>query len=211
MKYIPKANIDMAKQLAEKKYLLCKLNEIQSEEKLITKYLNQHQINNKIEKSNELIQEKSRYFELLSELYTPLDEELAEWMKMPYEKNTAHSEHLKHKSISGNILRSKSEMIIDNMLHSHNIPYRYECPIELEGQIIYPDFTIRHPRTGELYYWEHFGKMHDEKYVKRVCWKLQMYAKHGIIPSVNLIITYETDDSPFDEILAGKLLEYYFG
>ena len=70
------------------------------------------------------------------------------------------------------------------------IPYRYEEVIQLVEVTISPDFTIKHPVTGQIYYWEHFGKMDDPIYAKNVCDKIQLYISHGIIPSVQLITTY---------------------
>ena len=80
-----------------------------------------------------------------------------------------------YSSISGNTLRSKSETIIDMLLFQTRIPYRYECPIILGTHIIYPDFTIRHPITGKIFYWEHFGQMDNSEYYPKACDKLRLY------------------------------------
>lgn len=71
-------------------------------------------------------------------------------------------------------------------------------------------FTIRHPRTGQIYYWEHFGRMDDSVYAKKAGSKLQMYISSGIIPSIQLITTYETLDSPLDMEVIEKILHRYF-
>ncbi|MFQ8777759.1 MAG: hypothetical protein ACLR78_10425 [Roseburia sp.] len=63
-------------------------------------------------------------------------------------------------------MRSKSEAMIAMLLHLNAIPYRYECALSLGGVTLFPDFTIRHPVTGVLYYWEHFGLMDDPAYAK---------------------------------------------
>ena len=57
------------------------------------------------------------------------------------------------------MLRSKSEAMIEQALFYANIPYRYECKLELDNKILYPDFTMLHPETKEKYYWEHMGMM----------------------------------------------------
>ena len=46
-----------------------------------------------------------------------------------------HPEHLICKSISGNMVRSKSEMMIDMLLFQHRIPFRYECALVLVWRI----------------------------------------------------------------------------
>ena len=125
-----------------------------------------------------------------------------EWMHSSYEKNTAYPEQLIHKTITGEKVRSKSEAFIYSCLIAKKIPFRYECALHLDKKTYYPDFTIRHPRTGELIYWEHFGKMDDRGYARKTYAKLEHYQYHGIIPSVNLITTYETSEHPlsFEEV-----------
>ena len=56
-------------------------------------------------------------------------------------------------------MRSKSEAMIAMSLYVQKIPYRYECELKLGSITLFPDFTIRHPETGEIFYWEHFGMM----------------------------------------------------
>ena len=74
----------------------------------------------------------------------------------------------------------------------------------------YPDFTIRHPRTGEVYYWEHFGMMDEPPYAKKAMSKLNLYIENQIIPSINLITTYETKDHPLDLTQIKSIINYYF-
>jgi len=58
------------------------------------------------------------------------------------------------------------------ILYADNIPFRYECALQLDNITIYPDFTIRHPQTGETIYWEHFGRMDKDDYSKNAFSKL---------------------------------------
>ena len=82
-------------------------------------------------------------------------------------------------------------------LNQHHIPYRYECELVLGKSTFYPDFTIKHPVTDEILYWEHFGLMEDKLYCQNAYRKLQVYADNGIIPGKNLIVTFETRNNPF--------------
>lgn len=107
-----------------------------------------------------------------------------------------YQEQLKHKTASGNIVRSKSEVLIDMALYRNRIPFQYEAPLAIGDEIFYPDFTIRHPHTGKEFYWEHFGKMDDPKYANNAVAKLRFYINHGIIPGAQLITTYETIEKP---------------
>ncbi|MEE0884081.1 MAG: ATPase, partial [Faecalimonas sp.] len=150
------------------------------------------------------------FHSLLQARLTPLSEELQTWMTMPYDKNANHPENLNNKAYSGNMVRSKSEVLIDMFLFKNKIPFRYECLLDLDGIMMYPDFTIRHPKTGETYYWEHFGLMDNPTYSKNACSKLQHYISSGIIPSIQLITTYETKDNPLSAEKVEKIVEEYF-
>lgn len=100
--------------------------------------------------------------------------------------------------------------MIDMLLHTNKIPFRYECALQLGELTIYPDFTIRHPKTGQIYYWEHFGMMDHPAYSINVASKLDLYISHGIIPSIHLITTYETKDNPLSFEVISKLISHYF-
>jgi len=65
-------------------------------------------------------------------------------------------------------VRSKSEVIIANMLFERGIPFKYEQPLFApDGTFYLPDFTITW--RGTDYYWEHIGLVHREEY--REHWK----------------------------------------
>lgn len=142
--------------------------------------------------------------------FTPISQELLTWTNNPYDQNPYHPEGLIHRSISGKLLRSKSESIIDMILFQEKIPYRYECQLLLGDQIIYPDFTIRHPHTGKLFYWEHFGQMDNPEYYTKACSKIHLYVSHGIIPTINLITTYETKSFPLASEDVKEIVDHYF-
>lgn len=205
--YIPKSNRSLAEQLAQKKYLSLLLKDLENEKTALTYYLRHHSPTGKAE---QILTEPSEYKQLLLPYFTPLSQELANWMNSPYEKNTNHPDTLIYNGTSNNYLRSKSEVLIDMLLHSHNIPYRYECALYLGQSIIYPDFTIRHPHTGEIYYWEHFGLMDNPGYIENTASKIKTYANHGIIPGIRLITTYETKNYPLNPEIVEKYIEYYF-
>ena len=206
--YIPKSNRALAEQLAIKKYLSCKLEELTQESTALEFYLRHHKTT--FSKSDQLLSESSGYQELLSPYFTPLSSELSDWMHTPYEHNTEHSDHLIHKTSSGHMVRSKSESMIAHVLYKEKIPFRYECLLTLNTISLFPDFTIRHPHTGETYYWEHFGLMDDPAYCKNAASKIQLFSSHGIIPMIQLITTYETQQSPLTIDVIEKLVEHFF-
>lgn len=151
------------------------------------------------------------YRKLLEKYFMPLNEELKNWQNSEYEICNKHEESLKIKGTQGKRLRSKSEAIIDMLLYKNRIPFRYEEKLVLGGITIYPDFVIRHPVTGEYYYWEHFGMMDDTEYINHACQKIKLYCENGILPSVNLITTYETKEHPLSIEKVKGIIQEYFG
>jgi ATP-dependent exoDNAse (exonuclease V) alpha subunit len=91
-------------------------------------------------------------------------------------------ERLIHVTSRGEAVRSKSEVIIANLLHSRKIAYHYEHPLEINGVTKYPDFTIEDDDTGITYYWEHCGMLNDPAYTRRWIEKQRWYRSIGILP-----------------------------
>ena len=205
--YIHKKDRNLAEQLAMKKYLLSRFEDLSHEKKALDFYLRHH--HSDYGKSEELLTQPG-YQELLAPAFTPLSQELAAWANAPFEKNPKFPQQLIHKTSSGNLVRSKSEALIDMILYTNKIPFRYECALKLGYSTIYPDLTIRHPQTGDTYYWEHFGRMDDPAYSKNVSSKLQLYIANNITPSLNLITTYETSERPLSTEVIEKLVAHYF-
>jgi len=206
--YISKKERGLAERLAIRKYLSYKLNELKHEKKAIEFYLRHH--NNNLSEAEQMLNASSEYRELLLPYFKPLSEELVEWQNAFYNSNLKYPEQLLHKASGGKLVRSKSELLIDNALYTNQIPFRYECELQLGASVIYPDFTIRHPKNGDVYYWEHFGKMDDANYCKNTCSKLQLYTLHGIIPGINLITTYETQKNPLSIEMVDDIIGRYF-
>lgn len=141
--YIPRKDYEMAKALAVGKYKRISLEEKAAELKLmeqITERLGKKQV-----KRKQMLAENSAYGELLSEAIK--EHMKSEWSNQVYEKNPNFKEHLVHRTLEGEFVRSKSEVIIANSLFLNHIPYRYECALQLGDVTLYPDFTIMHPQT----------------------------------------------------------------
>lgn len=75
-----------------------------------------------------------------------------------------------HETLSGDFVRSKSEVIIANILFQSGIPYVYEKFLMTPDGVGYlPDFTIEW--NAKTYYWEHLGMMDFEDYAHE--WQLK--------------------------------------
>lgn len=207
-RYLPKRERKFAEQLAVKKYLSALLNDAVSQKRAIDFYLRHHP--SSPGKAQTMLAECPEYRNLLHSRFTPLSQELDEWQHADYQRNPYKPEHLTIKAASGNYVRSKSEALIDMALLTNKIPFRYECELHLGDVVIYPDFTIRHPVTGQTFYFEHFGLMDKLKYRNRAGERLQLYVTHGIFPNVQLLTTYETQDAPLSVTSVNNLIQSYF-
>lgn len=207
--YIPKSERQYAEQLARRKYLLCYRKDLLNEKRGILSYLNAcSRTYNHVET---LFTKSPEYLNLLPNCFSNLSKELTQWANAPYPKNPNYSNNLLFETGTGQYVRSKSETIIYAALKMRNIPFRYECPLVLGSKVFYPDFTIRDPRTGMIYYFEHFGLIDEPGYQQNMFKKLQEYASHGIYLSINLIATFETKERPLDMAMVNRTLDLYFG
>jgi len=90
-------------------------------------------------------------------------------------------DRLIHRTERGDLVRSKSELVIADKLYARGIEYVYEQPLILgEGRVRYPDFTIADHARGVTYYWEHLGLLDDPEYRARWERKRAEYLAAGI-------------------------------
>ena len=191
--YISKKERILAEQLALKKQYIQFHKQYTGEKYAVDLYLKHHREDNK--ELQKMLSDPA-YQELLRPYFKPESDELVDWINTPYEKNQNYPEKLIYRTSSGNMVRSKSEVLIDMYLYTNRIPFRYECALPLGESVVYPDFTIRHPITGKTYYWEHFGMVDNPVYAKKAISKMELYMSHQIYPDIQLITTYETKEFP---------------
>lgn len=150
------------------------------------------------------------YASLLKEYFQDsFDSACLNWDKRKYDSNLLFIEDKKVHTLSGVMVRSKSEMIIADALTRHNIPFRYECPLELNGFKFYPDFTILVPKNHKEIIWEHFGLMDDKKYRAGVWHKLDELAECGYIMGYDFIYTMESGNHPLDTFAVEDMIQRY--
>ncbi|GHV37291.1 hypothetical protein AGMMS49546_04600 [Spirochaetia bacterium] len=81
-----------------------------------------------------------------------------------------------HKTKRGDMVRSKSEVIIANELENASLDWHYENDgkfIEINGKKLLPDFVIF--QNGKTYYWEHLGLLNKLSYRQNWTLKEQYY------------------------------------
>lgn len=206
--YLPKKERKLAEQLAAKKYVSLLLQDLRNEIKALDSYLQIHDSN--VEHTACQLFDMPEYQELLSSSFNSHPKELLDWANSPYMHNPKYPEQLTHRTLSGHNVRSKSEAMIDMALYMNHVPFRYECALDLGNTTLYPDFTIKHPQTKKIYYWEHFGLMDDSNYSKNVYSKLQLYTSFHIVPTIQLITTYETNTHPLSSETIDHIVKEYF-
>ncbi|MBE5841992.1 MAG: hypothetical protein E7304_11385 [Butyrivibrio sp.] len=194
--YIKTSNMDVAQKLAQKSYAQrCKLN-IAPKLDLIDALIKDYDYNSLLSVQNSLP-------EIRQKLITPYrisDEEYVQnWLSTPYDQNTDYPENLIFKTANGELVRSKSEVIIANTLLRLGIPYKYEMPFYYtKTQSFRTDFTALNVKKRKQVYIEHCGRMHKENYRDSFFYKLKKYSNAGLVLGKDIIFTFEDEDHPFD-------------
>jgi hypothetical protein len=106
-------------------------------------------------------------------------------------------EGLIHKTLSGVIVRSKSEVIIADALYNEGIKFEYEKLLEENGHHCIPDFTFE-DASGDTIIWEHLGLLDNPSY--RASWekKLAFYNSIGYVEGENLLTTRDHEGGSID-------------
>lgn len=120
------------------------------------------------------------------------------WLREPYATNPRFPDRRLHKTVKGDFVRSKSELVIANALYASGLPYRYECLLQLGDIQLYPDFEVFCPKDSRIFYWEHFGLTGNADYMNQSEAKLRLYRQHHIVQWDNLIVTYDTPEGALD-------------
>ncbi len=203
-----KYKLSTIKQLAQKDYNKQFLKTAEKELKMLealSARFNKHRAE---EVYNNLLPERKS---LVTPYIQPDDLIAIEWQSKPFKPNPYKPEKKIFATRRGEMVRSKSEAIIADILYEMGIPYRYECPVKMcNGETKYPDFTLLNLKTRKIIYFEHFGRMDDEDYRKKTREKMDLYRASGIYPGKNLMFTYETEDNPLDISGVRKMLTEVF-
>ena len=204
--YIPKKNIETARKIAQRDYYQKLLPGLLKNLKAMQHFSKEYN-------TTSLEQSYTNLSAARKQLVEPIfidDETYAtQWQTKNYErkKDPPDGSFITQKD---EVVRSKSEIIIANLLNSRKVPYHYEYPLQLSnGNIIYPDFFCLNKRTRQEFYWEHCGKMDDPIYSTSITQRIADYSKTRIIPGKNLILTFESARTPLETKAIVRLIETY--
>lgn len=205
--YIKKSEQNFAKALAQKEYDKKVLRSANTEVALL-KQLNELYKKEKIEDIYEKMPLAKQ--ELIEPIQLSDEKFVEQWEKQKYERLGFWEEVTEYYTDNGERVRSKSELMIANALKKKNIPYKYECPLELNSYgIVYPDFTVLNVKKRKEMYWEHFGLVDDRDYRQKNLGKLTCYETNNYFPGDKLILTFETAKQPLSSRLIERIIDKY--
>ena len=195
-KYILNQDRELVRQLAQKSYDEKILVFIQEELKAISAY-EKYFPKIPVEEFFGTLPEERR--DLIEPVVEADEMFLARWQDVPYKRKDFPLDSPELYTDRDERVRSKSEVIIANILLQEGIPYRYEYPVKLKGLgYVHPDFTVLNIRLRKEMYWEHLGMMDDPDYCRKAIRKINTYIRNGILPGSNLILSAETSAQPLN-------------
>ena len=205
--YLPKRHRKLAVDLAFKKYLELRMDSLEMQcETLRQSVLDGERLAKRVKN---FYDPQRDYMNLLKDSPDFLPTRWARWAAEPYRHSSRYEENLKHDTKKGDLVRSKSEVLIANALFDAGVPYRYEDALETDTGTIYPDFKCVNVRDGKIRYWEHLGMMDVPDYVDSFHSKLHIYLKEGILPGRQLLFTAETKDAPLKQSEVTAVIKHY--
>jgi hypothetical protein len=136
--------------------------------------------------------------ELVSPPYVSDEVFISKWKNTEFEHLEFKPDYPEYYTRQNLRVRSKSEMIIADILDEAGIPFLYEKPIHLKTGTVHPDFTLLNIKTRKELYWEHLGMMDDIDYRNNAFLKLRNYEANGLYPYDSVIWTFETGKYPLN-------------
>lgn len=136
---------------------------------------------------------------LVNPYVMPTEEYVRRWNAVEYDMFTGYPQGKRYVTNTGVDVRSKSEMMIGNLLTDLGYSYRYEMPVDLPiGVQEYPDFMILDHYTREVILYEHFGRMDEESYRTRNLRKINYYLECGYRVGIDFMFSFESDTVAFN-------------
>lgn len=206
-KYLSKKEERLVKRLAQKEYEHDYKKAAQKEIKVIEYFLKNYTPNSTVDCYSKRNDNRRR---LIEPFEIPFEEFAKEWVSQPYSgKDFEENAETQYYTAKGDRVRSKTEVLIANLLSEYGISYKYEHPLKMKGFTIYPDFTILRNADRHIIYWEHFGMMDNPAYCDKVLMKMNQYIFNDIFPGDNLLMTFETMHVPVNTKILERMIQQY--
>ena len=196
-KYLRKSDFELAGKLAQRNYDEKLLSEVEKQLKNIQNIIKKYE-------KQEIVQ--------VEELYSVYDRMSPSRKKMVDARIISDKEYVNQwsaKIYSGkDFAEGQAEIYTEK---KENIPYKYECPINLKGLgMIYPDFTCLRLADRKTILWEHLGMMTDPIYCQKAMKKIDIYAKNGFIQGRDIIYTFESEKYSLNTMSVENLINQIF-
>ncbi len=200
--YLGTAANENVKALQRRRFLEKSIQRIDCNLKLMNQYMRQYQ---PIDRLSVLQALPSAYHDT-----EDLRLSAGDWEQEPYDKSTQYPEWLTHQTLKGELVRTKSEALVANLLYNKGIPYHYEENLKLPEGVIAPDFKIVVRSENRFKLLEHCGLLGSDKYVRRFNWKLQTYIRNGYIPWRDVFFTFDDPHGSIDTKAISQMMDNYF-
>lgn len=206
-RYLKNSEKQVVKALCQKDYDQKLLLSAKKELDQLKKFRDEYSLNQNEDIYANLNPERKKF---VHPIVLPDTEFIQAWEQAEYQKKGFKDDSPEYYTDNGERVRSKTEILIANALKKYNVPYRYECPLYLNGYgTIYPDFTVLNVRLRKEMYWEHMGMMDDSDYLEKALQKITTYEKNDIFPGKQLILTHETARFPINSRTIEKMIFQY--
>ena len=195
-KYVPVNEIENVRKIVQREYDTKLLRATKAEYKRISRLLNNYE-KITLDGIYESMPLGKRI--LVKPVLLPEEEFIKQWKEEEYQSLGFREDAPEYYSAKGERMRSKSEVIIANLLDRLHIEYKYEKPLRLKRLgIVHPDFTILDIKNRREIYWEHLGMLDDQVYRNSAISKIRAYEDSKYYVGENLIVTEETVNCPLD-------------
>ncbi len=204
--YMPAAEKDTAIALIQKRYDKKLLRHIKPQIDALERFLrvyDPNQLEEVYDQMSPAVRDLLAFAELPNEVI------VKRWMEEEYKQKGFAPDTPEHYTLKNERVRSKSEVMLADALYHAGIPYRYECPLYLQGATIHPDFTILRPRDLKEIYLEHFGLLDEASYRNDAMTRVRLYEQNSIFPGDRLIVTAETYRQPLNLALINGVISRY--
>ncbi|PWJ70186.1 hypothetical protein B0O40_0016 [Ruminococcaceae bacterium R-25] len=198
---------ELIKQLLQKRYLKEVLKAAKNELLALSKMLNIYPADLPEEMFEKLPEELRSGVE---PIILGNEQDAREWMEEPYVGKPFKDDAPVYMTIKGERVRSKSEVMLADRLFFRGVPYKYECPIMIDGVVIHPDFSMKRMSDNKIIYHEHCGKMDDPEYYSDLVERINLYNQAGIMQGDRLTFSFETSDKPLDIRVIDRLIDEFF-
>ncbi len=204
-RYLGVSQKNQVKEFLQKDYNSSIIKLMEEELKLITRYVDHTSPLKIIDLYSDLFEGRKR---MVDPFILDDEEYVRQWEAVKYVGKEFTEDAPTFYTHKGERVRSKSEVIIANLLSKYHIPYRYEYPLIIKDfGTVYPDFTTLHVRKRKEIYIEHLGLLDDATYRENVIRKITKYEMAGIPLGDNLLLSFETLKNPLNVQVVEKMIK----